>query len=218
MSDGNSNETNEDSPTEDPVIVASFRKFVNWWPLTQTQTVIVIFVLFGGGLYLYSGMWPPVYAVESGSMSPNINTGDMVIVSPAGGGVDVDSYDESVEEYHIETQQQSDSVNFGDSGDVIIFTTDDGNVIIHRAVVYVEHGENWIDNYNISDSRTAGLSCESITDCPAPRDGYITHGDSLTLLDQVQNDDMGVISPENVDAKANHRIPLLGWPRVLLPF
>lgn len=217
MSDENSNEEHEDSSVDDPVIVESFRTFVNWWPLTQTQTVIIFFLVLGVGLYLYAGMWPPAYAVESGSMSPNINTGDMVIVSSAGGSVGVDSYEESVSEYRIETQKQSDVVKFGDTGDVIIFTNENGEVIIHRAVLYVQHGENWVDKYNISDSRTAGLSCESLSDCPAPRDGYITQGDATTLLDQVQSDNYGVIPPEDVTATARHRIPFFGWPRVIIP-
>lgn len=200
-------------------LIQSYRRIVEKWPLTQPQTVLAFFIILGGGLYLYTGTWPPAYAVESGSMEPNIHAGDLLLVSPAGGvegATTADSYDESVELYNIHTQEQSTVSSFGDNGSVIIFTQDE-NRIVHRAIAYTEHGENWVREYNLSTSQTQAQSCEAIEACPAPHDGYITQGDANPRVDQVRDDELGVIRPENVNAKAKTRIPIIGWFRVLIP-
>lgn len=209
--------TNENEPSsDDPSIITYYRQLVEKWPLTQPQTVLVFFIVLGAGLYLYTGAWPPAYAVESGSMEPNIHEGDLLLVSPAGGVETVDSYDESVDAYNIYTEKQSTVPSFGDNGSVIIFTQDN-NRIVHRAIAYTEHGENWVKEYNLTDTQTQAQSCEAITACPAPHDGYITQGDANPRVDQVRDDELGVIKPENIDAKAKTRIPIIGWFRVLIP-
>jgi len=88
----------------------------------------------------YSGMWPPVFVVESASMQHSdtesklgvIDTGDLVIIQSSDGG-GVRTYVESCSDGHR---------SFGDYGDVIVYERygrSDTTPIIHRAMVRLEY-------------------------------------------------------------------------------
>jgi len=99
--------------------------------------IIVVIVLVG--IYVYTGVWPPLVVVESQSMQHSgtesylgvIDTGDMVFQQAAPNRADVVTYLEG---------RASGYATYSDYGDVIIFHPN-GNLavtpIIHRAIMYV---------------------------------------------------------------------------------
>jgi signal peptidase len=102
------------------------------------RDLLWVFLVVGGialTLYLVSGTWPAVVTVESKSMVPHMNVGDLVFV------VEEDRFGPLTS---WEQGKQTGFKSFGDYGDVIIYRPN-GNTnihpIIHRAMVYVEKDE-----------------------------------------------------------------------------
>ncbi|MCK9442603.1 MAG: S26 family signal peptidase, partial [Methanothrix sp.] len=76
-------------------------KIVEWFdnlPLPGLVKDIIFVVVIVGGISLLSqlalGLWTPMVAVESGSMVPNLNIGDIVVVQGAS-RTDVIPWDEA---------------------------------------------------------------------------------------------------------------------------
>ncbi|ELZ21899.1 Signal peptidase I-like protein [Haloterrigena salina JCM 13891] len=173
---------------------------------------VAIVAVIGLILFGVSGVWPPLVAVESPSMDPNMKTGDLIFVAEnerfvgdgavAGTGV-----------VTLESGQESGYEKFSNLGDVIVFQPN-GNEqktpIIHRAHFWVEEDENWIQTK--ADEDIAGdITCADITTCPAPHDGFITKGDANPNYDQIAGGaDTTVVKSEWVTGKAMFRIPWLG--------
>lgn len=184
-------------------VVRFFREF-----LASTFMVIMVGVLLFG----VSGVWPPLVAVESGSMTPNLHRGDLVFV------MDESRFQpqHAVNDTGIVTYYGADGSgyrSFGDYGDVIVFSPNGGNQtpIIHRARFWVQSGENWYQTANKSFIR--GDSCAAIPNCPAPHGGFITKGDANGYYDQVS----GISAPVKlkwVRGTAKLRIPFLGHIRL----
>ncbi len=112
-------------------------------------------------VFIYAGMWPPVYVVESASMQHSdersfigtIDTGDLVIVQRSDGS-GVRTYVESYLDGHR---------TFGDYGDVIVYERygrSDYTPIIHRAMLRLE--------YNIT---SASFDVPSLAALPAEKWG-----------------------------------------------
>jgi signal peptidase len=122
--------------------------------------VIAVVAIFASVSRVVFGLWTPMVAVESESMVPHIQIGDIIFM-------------ESFERTGIITQKdgkQSGYTSFDDYGDVILYKPygrEDKTPIIHRAMYYVEEGEPmW----------SGGP--------PAPHAGYITKGDHNPSYDQ----------------------------------
>ncbi|WP_229380239.1 S26 family signal peptidase [Haloterrigena salifodinae] len=180
--------------------------------LSSVAVVAVIgLILFG-----VSGVWPPLVAVESPSMDPNMKTGDLIFVaenerfvgdgSVAGTGV-----------VTLENGQESGYEKFNNSGDVIVFQPN-GNEqktpIIHRAHFWVEEDENWVET-KADEDIIGGITCADIDNeiCPADHAGFITKGDANSNYDQVGRGSGAkttVVKSEWVTGKAMFRIPWLG--------
>lgn len=177
-------------------------------PIIKLIEDIVISVAIVGGialvLYGVSGIWPPMVAIESGSMEPGMSAGDIVfIVSPTAFTPD------DVETKHgIVTHEQGEEVgyeSFGDYGDAIVYRPDGSDsrtAIIHRAMFYVEEGDRW----ESMDGETK----------VAPHEGFVTKGDANEEYDQAQGLS-SVVKPEWVEGKAQYRVPLIGNLRLLFP-
>lgn len=101
---------------------------------------IIAVVIIIGALFVYSGIWPPLVVVESGSMEHSdttsyigiIDTGDMVLVQKATSYDLVSTYVESYGTGHK---------TFGDFGDVIIYQrygSSQYTPVIHRAIINLE--------------------------------------------------------------------------------
>lgn len=139
--------------------------------------VVVAFVSIVSQFTL--GLWTPMVAVESGSMVPNLNIGDIIVVQGAA----------RTEVIPWDVAEQTDYKAFNKPGDVILYRpygkeslnlldqgkmlvgispgNDKATPVIHRALRYVEKGEPmW----------TGGPA--------APFSGYITKGDHNDVMDQ----------------------------------
>ena len=185
---------------------AFFREFLG--------SVFVVLIV-GMLLFAISGVWPPMVAVKSGSMEPEMERGDLVFV------MDENRFppDASVEGTGIATYDSASETGyrrFGDYGDVVIYRRN-GNggetPIIHRARFWVDEGENWYEKAN--ESFIQEEDCEAISNCPAPHAGFITKGDNNEGYDQVKGIS-GVVKPEWIKGTAELRIPWLGHIRLEL--
>lgn len=174
---------------------------------------VLLVLLVGLLLFAASGVWPPMVAVESGSMRPNMYEGDLVFVMEehrltppyATAGTGVVTYRTA--------KARTTHRTFGEYGDVIVFERNGagGTPVIHRARFWVRAGENWYDR---ADPRFVnGERCAAIPNCPAPHAGFITMGDHNEEYDQVRGIS-GPVRPSRVRGAANARIPWLGNVRL----
>ncbi|SEG05097.1 S24/S26 family peptidase [Halobellus limi] len=165
-------------------------------------------------LFAISGVWPPMVAVESGSMEPEMSRGDLIFVTEPHRFTPEYAYgDTGVVTVDIGSEEGYRS--FGGNGSVVIYDPPDraGSPIIHRAHFYVEEGENWYDRAN-PDYMNAN-DCSQLSNCPAPHDGFITKGDANARYDQASNI-AGPVRSEWIRGTARIRIPYLGYVRLKL--
>lgn len=198
-------------------------------------SVFVVFLL----TFLYSGNWPPMVVIESGSMEHDdnplypeprfshlgiIDTGDLVIVKQAE-KKDIVTYLEG---------KKTDYKKYGDYGDVIVYykngiETYNGQPvtpIIHRAMAWVEVVDKENGTYYIPEIDTyfygkiqlaeiglgGGASIQNLQNS-----GYITKGDStgnphpdqLTHYD-ITGANVQPVDPEWVIGKAKGELPWFG--------
>jgi len=183
------------------------------WFVRDIVTVVGSLLLIAGLLFATLGVWPPAMAIESGSMEPHIDTGDMVVM------MDEDRFAGPGARHGVVTAsaaERSGYDRFDAPGDVILFAPDgdrDRTPIIHRAMFHVERGENW---YSRADPAHLGDadSCAELVDCPAPHSGFVTKGDANENYDQVYPTRSTVVRPRWVIGTAEGRIPELGWVRL----
>jgi signal peptidase len=138
-----------------------FWKTDNYW-LALLRDIIVAFLVVAAILsivYAYSGSVTPLVAVQSGSMEPNINIGDVVLIR----GLD------RVQVVTYKVGAATNYENFGNYGDVIVYRPngdEHATPIIHRAMYWVNAGEL------LPNNQTAAHA------------GYITKGDHNQDYDQ----------------------------------
>nr|WP_238993975.1 S26 family signal peptidase [Halobellus captivus] len=165
-------------------------------------------------LFAISGVWPPMVAVESGSMEPEMYRGDLIFVTEEHRFTPDYAYEDTgVVTIDIGTEEGYRS--FGGNGSVIIYDppTRVGSPIIHRAHFYVEEGENWYDRADPAYMNAD--DCDQLRNCPAPHSGFITKGDANGQYDQA-TDIAGPVRPEWIRGSARLRIPYLGHIRLEL--
>lgn len=186
--------------TTDRLVVGTVRELVTTLLAVATVLAIVLAV---------SGVWPPLVAVESGSMEPNMEVGDAVFV--------VDGQRAAPEAAHGETGivtaengSEAGYEKFNRPGDVIVIapSSTDRGLIIHRAMFWVDVGEDWYDRAN--ESAITASNCEELANCPAPNAGFITRGDANPTYDQAKEEFLPPIPPAWIRGKAVARFPDLG--------
>jgi signal peptidase len=181
-------------------LVSQFRTS-DHWVVSLVRDLLWIVAVVGGialTLFLICGTWPAVVTIESQSMVPHMNVGDLVVV------VQKDRYGS------FETWvdgKKSGKLMFGESGDVIIYKPNgltSIHPIIHRAIQYVE---------NEPVTEIKGLKL--LGNYTPPHAGYITWGDNNPRPDQGLNyPAIGIIEPvkeEWVVGKALFSVPLAGY-------
>lgn len=196
-----------DEPAASPWLVGAMR--IGKDILSGVAIVAFLILVF----FAISGVWPPFVAIESGSMQPHMERGDLVYL------VDGDRFSsiEGESELNLVTYergQEFDHVAFGQPGHVVVYKPDgsDRTPIIHRLHLWVEEGEDWTDRAN--PAYLGGeTDCAAIAECPAPHDGFITKGDNNAGYDQVDGQS-GVVRPEWIEGRALVRIPYLGHFRI----
>ena len=176
----------------------------------DVATSVGAVVLIGLYIFTISGVWPPMVAIESGSMEPNMSKNDLIFV------METDRFhpDAAHGESGVVTARAAEDIDyekFGQPGDVIIYNPQ-GNTevtpIIHRAMFWVEAGENWCDKAN--DEYISGTSqCSE-----APHAGFITKGDNNPTYDQSGSGNLEPVRPNWVVGTAEVQIPGLGWLRL----
>ncbi|WP_336336238.1 S26 family signal peptidase [Haloarcula brevis] len=182
--------------------------------LRDVGTSVGAVVLVGAFLFAVSGVWPPLVAIESGSMEPHIDTGDMVFI------MDAERFPGQDARHGVVTAAAGTETGyrtFQRHGDVIVFEPN-GNEqrtpVIHRAMLWVDAGENWYARANPEYVGSAD-SCDELRNCPAPHAGFVTKGDNEVTnsrYDQVSGAST-VVRPEWVIGTGTFRIPRLGYVR-----
>lgn len=120
------------------------------WALSLARDLLWVIAVVGGialVLYLLCGTWPAIVTIESESMVPHMNVGDLVIVVEKDRFGELATWDAS----RIPGYQK-----FGDYGDVIIYRPNgiqdfwssvgllplsQQHPIIHRAMTWIDEGE-----------------------------------------------------------------------------
>lgn len=189
----------------------SLRRAVRDVVSTSLAVVAVAFLVV-----MATGVWPPFVAIESGSMSPNLQEGDLVVIveehrlgNPA-----------AVEGTGVVPATRGEAAGYDTihgTGDVILFHPNGRarvTPVIHRAMFYVEAGENWYDDANPKYLGHAE-TCEQLSHCPAPTEGFITLGDANDRYDQATWKYRPVKSSW-IAGRALVRIPYLGWIRLFI--
>ncbi|MFQ3285686.1 MAG: signal peptidase [Natronomonas sp.] len=185
-------------------------------------TSVAIVLAIGLLLFTISGVWPPMVAVESGSMEPNMERGDLVFIVDNGRFVPegaVNTPDGSTGVVPADVAAERDRTTFDRPGDVIVFQPN-GNAgqtpIIHRAMLWVEEGENWYDR--AEPGATGGAEdCAALNYCPAPHAGFVTKGDNeVTNTNYDQASRLSApVRPGWIVGTAELRVPYLGHVRLL---
>lgn len=180
--------------------------------IRETAVSVGAVVAVGFLLFAISGVWPPMVAVESGSMEPHMQKGDLVFMTEPG-RFSADAAQEGTGVVTRAAGSDGDHWKFGAPGSVIVY--DDpgsaGPPVIHRAQFWVEEGENWYDRAN--PDHVAADDCAEMRNCPAPNAGFVTKGDANGRYDQV-NGISQPVKPGWVVGIARVRIPYLGWVRL----
>ena len=181
-------------------LVSQFRTS-DHWAVSLVRDLLWIVAVVGGialALFLICGTWPAVVTIESQSMVPHMNVGDLVVV------VQKDRYG-SFETWA--DGKKSGKKMYEESGDVIIYKPNgltSIHPIIHRAIQYV-------DNEPVTEIKGIKL----VGNYTQPHAGYITWGDNNPRPDQGLNyPAIGIIEPvkeEWVVGKALFSVPLVGY-------
>ncbi len=146
-------------------------------------------------LYLYAGMWPPMVSVNGISMQPHMETGDLVFIQGLDRGA-------------IQTYENSTNTSYamyGEPGDVIVYMPygdPTRQLVIHRAIRYVEKGEPMWEGGP-----------------PAPESGYITLGDNNKGVYDQMAPSICYGEPVRKDwilGIARFKVPYLGYLRSLV--
>jgi signal peptidase len=178
----------------------------------ETGLSVGAVVVVGVLLFAISGVWPPMVAVESGSMEPHMHKGDLVFITDTGRFAP-DAAREGTGVVTREVGRETGYRKFGNHGSVIVYDNpgEAGPPVIHRAQFWVDEGENWYDDAN--PDYVSADDCGEMRNCPAPNAGFVTKGDANAQYDQV-NGISGPVKPEWIVGIARVRIPYLGWVRL----
>jgi signal peptidase I len=170
----------------------------NYW-LALLRDIIVAFLVVAVILsivYGYSGSVSPLVAVQSGSMEPNINIGDVVLIR----GLD------RVQVVTYKDGAATNYKNFGNYGDVIVYRPNGdahATPIIHRAMYWVKEGERLPNNQTATHA------------------GYITKGDHNLDYDQPflygGTPIVEPVKPEWIIGVAKFSLPWIGNLRLAFP-
>jgi signal peptidase len=171
----------DSEPTRDPTsLIGQFRTSDHWavalardllWVIGVVGTIAIL-------LFLICGTWPAVVTVESGSMIPHMNIGDLVVVVEENRFGDLQTWDDG---------KKSGYQKFGDYGDVIIYrpngVTDiwasvgllplsKQHPIIHRAMTWVDAGKPLPSYINIYRGSVTPTGYLPVTVSGETADGY----------------------------------------------
>lgn len=210
-------------PREPPTLISQFRSSDHWAVSLARDLLWVVAVVGSIALFLYlvCGTWPAVVTIESGSMIPNMNIGDLVVVVEKDRFGQLQTWDDG---------KASGYQKFGDYGDVIIYrpngVTDmwasvgllplsKQHPIIHRAMTWVDAGEPvplYLNPYRgsvtpagylpftVSGETSSGIRILS-TGAGAPAANYTPDANDVSLI----------LSKEHYVLPAGSLVPEMGY-------
>lgn len=222
-----------------PSLIAQFRMSEHW-AVSLARDLLWLVAVVGGialTLYLLCGTWPAIVTIESTSMVPHMNVGDLVVVVQKDRFGDLQTWD---------TGKTAGYTRFSDYGDVIIYRPNGvqdfwssigllplskQHPIIHRAMTWVDEGQpeplyinpgrgqvtplTYTPVTNTNESMVIGSGYIRDLNTTTSHGGYITKGDNNIASDQgyLSIDGVGMIEPvrqEWVVGKSLFVIPLVG--------
>ncbi|MFB6184559.1 MAG: S26 family signal peptidase [Haloarculaceae archaeon] len=206
-----------DDPKPTPAPSADVEEGAPWSLFARDLVGSVLAVgLVGLLLFATSGVWPPMVAIESQSMTPHLQVGDLVFVMEEH-RFPGDGHQGATGVVTTRAGASTGYVKFAEPGDVIVYQPDghaEVTPIIHRARFWVADGENWYDKAD-PDYVGGADDCDALPNCPAPHAGFITKGDANPRYDQVgPNPFSSPVKPDWVVGTAEARVPLLGCVRL----
>jgi signal peptidase len=174
-------------------IIKKFKESDSFWAglLRDFLFVFTVVVIFASVSKIALGLYTPMVAVESGSMIPHIQIGDIIFIQSID-RTEITTYEDGI---------KSGYSSFDENGDVILYKPrgrEGSTPIIHRAMYYVEEGEPmWPGGP------------------PAPHAGYITKGDNnQTNAAYDQRGSISYLQPIKkewvIGVARFYRVPLLG--------
>jgi signal peptidase len=131
----------EEEEEDDEEEIKTSRKETAKELLRDIAIAVVILIIFIGSIWAYTGNWPPVVVVQSGSMMHGtdsevgvIDTGDLVLVKSIDGKSDITTYFEG---------KEKDYQSYDEYGDVIVYKKngedpDRVTPVIHRVLFWLE--------------------------------------------------------------------------------
>jgi len=175
----------------------------------EIASVLVTVGIIVAILFLGCGTWPAIVTIESESMVPHMDVGDLVLV------VAKDRLGplQSMAQGEVSGYQK-----FSMPGDVIIYHPNgntDLHPIIHRALYWTEAGLTNI-TYREMNKATGQIETKLYV---APHAGYITKGDNNPVIDQTGfgNNYRGTgssiqpVKEEWIVGKAVYSVPYIGY-------
>lgn len=168
-------------PEQKPSVLTMFRTS-DHWAVSLARDLIWVAGVVGGIailLFLICGTWPAIVTIESESMVPNMNVGDLVVVVQKDRFGDLRTWDDG---------KASGYRKFGDYGDVIIYrpngVTDmwasvgllplsKQHPIIHRAMTWVDAGEPVPSYLNIYRGKVTPSGYLPLTIAGKTANGYL---------------------------------------------
>ncbi|HWQ63267.1 MAG TPA: S26 family signal peptidase [Methanospirillum sp.] len=175
----------------------------------EIASVLVTVGIIVAILFLGCGTWPAIVTIESESMVPHMNVGDLVLVVAA----DRLGPLQSMAEGNVSGYQK-----YSMPGDVIIYHPNgntDLHPIIHRALYWVEAGPTNI-TYREMNKASGQVETKQYV---APHAGYITKGDNNPVIDQTGFGDnyrgtgsaIQPVKKEWIVGKAVYSVPYVGY-------
>lgn len=178
-------------------LLEKFRTSENAWVSLARELLWVAAVVGGIALLLFliSGTWPAVVTIESESMVPNMQVGDLVFVVSADRFGDLQSWTSGREQGYEK---------YGDYGDILIYRPNDApnppvyipfitrgvHPIIHRAMDRIESGDTIPKYVNLYRGQVT----------PARYIPATVQNNSLVLEDGT------IVTPENVDPENGYLV------------
>lgn len=192
-------------------IISDFWKSEEQIPsaVREIASVLVTVGIIVAILFLGCGTWPAIVTIESESMVPHMNVGDLVLVVAA----DRLGPLQSMAEGNVSGYQK-----YSMPGDVIIYHPNgntDLHPIIHRAMYWVEAGPTNI-TYREMNKATRQIETKQYV---APHAGYITKGDNNPVIDQTgfggnyrgTGSAIQPVKKEWIVGKAVYSVPYVGY-------
>jgi signal peptidase len=209
----NSEMADDDEKRDIIHVISEFRNS-NHWAVALGRDLLWIGGVVGSialALFLICGTWPAVVTIESQSMVPHMNIGDLVVV------VEKDRFGP------LQTWVQGNTTGyrkFENYGDVIIYQPNGAkNPVV--PIPFLSSGVHPIIHRAMDKADTADLpkylmlDLANISKYYEPHGGYITKGDNNKNIDQVAvYQGLGVIEPvkdEWIIGKALFTVPLVGY-------